>query len=134
MIQAFVDRFIAKEAEIKARFKAKKPDSYDEIVAAMVEAVADEENWSSDTPDPKRIHRIDDGDYQGTILFVIAAKGYQPSTYWSVFVSYGSCSGCDTLQAINEESYDEITDGQVQQWYTLALHAVQEMKLIGEPQ
>ena len=40
-------------------------------------------------PGLERIHRIDDGDYQGTLVFVIGGKGYQLSTYWYVKVSYG---------------------------------------------
>lgn len=46
-----------------------------------------------------RITQIDDGDYQGTLLFVIPFDTYQPEEreYLMTFVGYGSCSGCDTL-------------------------------------
>jgi hypothetical protein len=82
-------------------------------------------------PDPTRIHQIDDGDYQGTLLFVIAASGYQPSDYWYVKVGYGSCSGCDTLQAI--DGYGGYSDeapskDQVDDYMTLALHIIQGLK------
>lgn len=66
------------------------------MVVEMLAAAIDE----CDAPHPERIHQIDDGDYQGTLIFVIGAGGYQPSRYWYVKVGYGSCSGCDTLQAI----------------------------------
>ena len=82
--------------------------------------------------DPERIHQIDDGDYQGTLLFVIAARSYQPDDYWFVKVGYGSCSGCDTLQAINYSLDDNPpTDDQVSQYMTLALHIVQGLKFMG---
>lgn len=48
------------------------------------------------------ITEVDDGDYQGTLLFVIPFNRWQPSEgeYLMTYVGYGSCSGCDTLQAI----------------------------------
>ena len=50
------------------------------------------------------ITKIDDGDYQGTLLFLIPFKTYQPSEYeyLMTYVGYGSCSGCDTLLAITD--------------------------------
>lgn len=54
--------------------------------------------------DDSKITVIDNGDYQGTLLFLIPADTYQPSEneYLMTFVDYGSCSGCDTLQSIQE--------------------------------
>ena len=59
---------------------------------------------------PDAIHTIDDGDYQGTLLFLIPSTDYQPgaSDYLMTCVYYGSCCGCDTLQAI--QSYMPYTD------------------------
>lgn len=50
----------------------------------------------------KRITEIDDGDYQGTLIFMIPFKTYQPDEgeYLMTYVGYGSCSGCDALQSI----------------------------------
>ncbi len=129
MIQEFVDRFMAKKPELEAKFREAHPSEYVDIVKAVVETVTTDQY---DDMDPSRIHTIDDGEYQGTLLFVIAAKGYQPSDYWSVFVSYGSCSGCDTLRAINDYGSDPPTDDQVSQYMTLALHIVQGLKKISE--
>ena len=44
---------------------------------------------------------IDNGDYQGTMLYLIPFKTYQPAEYeyLMTYVWYGSCSGCDALQA-----------------------------------
>lgn len=51
------------------------------------------------------IHVIDDGEYQGTFIYLIPFDCYQPSCdeYLMTYVYYGSCSGCDTLQAIQAE-------------------------------
>lgn len=82
------------------------------------------------TPNPECIHEIDDGEYQGTLLFVIPADGYQPYDYWYVKVNYGSCSGCDTLMAILEGDYGDTIDEKVDSLFTLALHIVQGLKKI----
>lgn len=52
--------------------------------------------------DLDEITMIDNGDYQGTLLFLIPFKTYQPSEsdYLMTYVGYGSCSGCDTLLSI----------------------------------
>lgn len=52
--------------------------------------------------DSAKITEIDNGDYQGTLLFLIPMDTYQPSEYeyLMTYVGYGSCSGCDTLQHI----------------------------------
>lgn len=134
MIQELVDRFIAAEAKTKKKIAAKRPSDYTDIVRSVVEIVTNpEDDWADDSLDPDRIHRIDDGDYQGTLVFVIGAKGYQPDEYWYVKVSYGSCSGCDTLQAI-EESWEHdaaLTEREIQGYYTLMLHTVQGLKKMG---
>lgn len=130
MIQTFVDRFRAKEAAMRLDFVKAHPENYKAIVKAVVSAVsAPDEDHS---PDPERIHEIDDGDYQGTLLYVIASTGYQPDDYWFVKVGYGSCSGCDTLQAICGYSDEPPTPDQVDQYMTLALHVVQGLKAMQE--
>lgn len=59
--------------------------------------------------DINHITQIDNGDYQGTLLFLIPFYVYQPSEYdyLMTYVGYGSCSGCDVLYAISEMKSDE---------------------------
>lgn len=129
MIQAFVDRFMANEQKVREAFAAKEPDGYAEIVRVVVEHIGGDEYGD---PDPQRIHEINDGDYQGTLVYVIGASGYQPYDYWYVRVSYGSCSGCDTLEAIRSWSGEPPTAQQVNDYWTLALHIVQGLKAMGD--
>ena len=71
---------------------------YKDLVKLTVMFILNDENeW-----DANKIKEIDDGDYQGTLLYLIPEDTYQPnsSEYLMTFVEYGSCSGCDTLQAI----------------------------------
>jgi hypothetical protein len=127
MIKAFVQAWENNKDKVESLFRAKHPDGYLDIVKAVVSTLGGEDSYGC--PDPKRIHEINDGDYQGTLLFVIAAKGYQPSTYWYVKVSYGSCSGCDTLEAIRRYDGKSIpTKTQVEDYMVLALHIVQGLK------
>ena len=130
MIQAFIDRFETRKEEVRATFALKQPTNYEEIVKSVVRVLVDDEEY--ETPDPERIHSIDDGDYQGTLVFVIAGSGYQPSTYWYVKVSYGSCSGCDTLEAIHSWNDEPPTKEQLDDYMTLALHIVQGIKKMGD--
>lgn len=131
MIRQFVELFESKRSEIEEQFKAIHPESYEDVVRIVVAALSVEEEYG--LPDPNRIHLIDDGDYQGTLLFVVGARGYQPSRYWGVKVGYGSCSGCDTLLSIKSDGgYDERpNEGQVKDYMTLALHVVQGLCEIG---
>jgi len=138
MIEKFTKRWFERKDSVQEKFEAKLPNSYSDIVIAVVEMLNDEDEY--ETPDPARIHEIDDGDYQGTLVYVIGAASHQPSTYWYVKVGYGSCSVCDTLQAIldgdwgleTEEEKKAWKDEAVSQLMTLALHIVQGLKLMGD--
>ena len=73
---------------------------------------------------------IDDGHYQGTIIFIIPKNDYQPDKYVVTNTYYGSCSGCDTLQSICDD-YDNNKQPNLQQikdYMTLALHLLQKMR------
>jgi len=132
MIQEFVGRFMANKEILAAQFRLTPPSDYEDLVRSTIKLIAGEEEY--DDPDPERVHKIDDGDYQGTLVFVIGAQGYQPDRYWYVKVGYGSCSGCDTLQRIEADGeFDESpNEGQVADYVTLALHIVQGLKEMGD--
>lgn len=59
-------------------------------------------NNEDNSVDIERINQIDDGDYQGTLLYTIPFDTYQPAEYQYLmtYIDYGSCSGCDTLLSI----------------------------------
>ena len=106
------------------------PKSYKEMVDKLVELVLTDEYGHRGRLDPKRVHVIDDGDYQGTQLFLIATDTYQPHDDDYVWFSnhYGSCSGCDTLEGIRCYSEEIPSQDQVRQYMDLALHMIQRMK------
>lgn len=138
MIEAFTKRWFERNHMVREEFEKALPQDYTDIVKAVVTMLHDEDERGS--IDPMRIHEINDGAYQGTLVYVIGAAGYQPSTYWYVKVYYGSCSGCDTLQAILEGHWRCDTDEKKRAWktdvidqlMTLALHIVQGLKKMGD--
>jgi hypothetical protein len=128
MIKEFATKFVEVRPLIEARFVVDEPDGYKDILkVALIEMFGAKNDWS-EVPDPNCIHAIDDGNYQGTLLFVIAAKDYRPSTYWATTVRYGSCSVCDTYQAINYGGDD--MNRKAKEYADLAMHMIQRMKLI----
>jgi hypothetical protein len=131
MIEAFTKAWDERKHEIEIGFQQAHPESYYDIVVAVVKILGETDDWKN--PDPERITVIDHGDYQGNFLFIIAADGYQPSDYWFVQVGYGSCSGCDTLADISSDGeYGEPpNEGQVKDYMTLALHILQGLKVVG---
>lgn len=131
MIQPFADRFMAQSEEIKRDLAVAHPTGYNDLVTRLINVLAGAKD-GDDSPDPARITVIDHGHYQGTLLFVIASADYQPSVYWSIFVDYGSCSGCDTFEHIRGYSDEPPTPSQVNDYWTLMLHMVQQMRPIGE--
>ena len=131
MIKEFVQKWEENKDKVRAVFAEKHPDSYADIVRAVIEILHDED-FGYGTPDPNRIHEIDDGDYQGTLVYVIAEDTYQPNDYWYVKVWYGSCSGCDTLEGIRLYTDETPTENEVNQYMRLALHILQGLKKMGD--
>ena len=58
--------------------------------------------------DLENISIIDNGDYQGTLIILVPFNTYQPSEYEYLmsYIGYGSCCGCDVLQAAQLYSDD----------------------------
>jgi hypothetical protein len=133
MIESFTKAWFANIHKMRDKFSANHPDGYEQVVSAVVQMLHDSaaDTWD-EVPDPSRIHAIDDGDYQGVLVYVIAETGYQPRVYWYVKIDYGSCSGCDTLQSITQYSGDPPNDAQVSEYMQLALHVVQGIKRMGD--
>ena len=129
MIQKFVDRFNERRGRLEAIFTRKIPACYEDLVKLVIGELHSEENDIH----PEHIHMLTFGDYQGTMLFVIGTK-WDDNRQWFVKVFYGSCSGCDTLQAIHDDdddwqdAYSQPNDRQVKDCMTLALHIVQGLK------
>lgn len=101
--------------------------SYLDLVKLVVEQIlndgAEDRKFYPYEWDKSRITQIDDGSYQGTLLFLIPSDAYQPTEcdYLMTYVGYGSCSGCDTLLAIQECSSEPTPLLECQVKYFMAL-------------
>ena len=134
MIQMYIDKFQKNKNRLSKYLKATPQSEYDTYKALLIKTIElclqDDDDLSWESLDTKRITEIDDGDYQGTLLYLIPCSTYQPSEYEYVttYVGYGSCSGCDTLLGISNYGWDLPTDNQVNLYLTLCLHMVEHME------
>lgn len=130
MITEFVQLWDKHKNVLEAHYASNTvPDDYKDIVTNLVRLVL---NAEDNIIDPERIHKIDDGNYQGTLVFILGEDGYQPSSYYSVMVGYGSCSGCDTLERIRGYDDKKCTKEQVSDLMTLSLHIIQKLKRLND--
>ena len=105
MIKEFVRYWEVGKENLRDYFKKTKQEKYSEykdLVVALFEYVINPGiQCDSGSPycygmyDTKKLTVIDDGDYQGTLLFVLPRRSYQPfvDDYVYTSVCYGSCSG-----------------------------------------
>ena len=79
--------------------------------------------------DAEHITEVDNGDYQGTLLFLIPRDTDQPSEYeyLMTYVGYGSCCGCDTLQSIQDWGENTVNDRQLKDFMALCKDLVTNM-------
>ena len=142
MIERFVKAWDQNKDKLKghiATHPQEEYDSYESLVKLLFNivinpAIAEEKgDWEGYQYDTNHICKIDDGQYQGTLIFVLHTGCYQPSTedYIYTSVGYGSCSGCDTLQAIHLYEDGLPTDGQIEDYMTLCLHLLQNCREMG---
>ena len=106
---------------------------YKTLVKMIIEEVLNPDaKFEHDTWDSEDIVVIDNGDYQGTQLFLFHKNIYQPSPadYLITFECYGSCSGCDTLMSIQGWNYKPKlpTETQVSDYMALCLNLIQQMR------
>ena len=135
MIKNFVKAWDANKENLRvyiASHDQEEYNSYEKIVRMIFEQVINPYLKGTEYYefDLDKIHEIDDGDYQGTLVYVIPHETYQPSQwdYIITYVGYGSCSGCDTLLAISGYDDDKPTDEQVKDYMGLCLNILQNCK------
>ena len=135
MIKEFVLAWDANKEKLRNYIASHDQEEYNEyskIVRMIFEQVINPYYKGTEYSefDLNKIHEIDDGDYQGTLMYLIPCETYQPSQweYVITFVGYGSCSGCDTLLGINGYGGDEPTSEQVKEYMDLCLHILQHCK------
>lgn len=105
MLKIFRDAWAANEKKLReviVEIPNADDISYRDLVKMLFLHVYNSYAKDYQTLNVEHITEIDDGDYQGTLVFLIPFDTYQPDEgdYLMTYVGYGSCSGCDTLQHI----------------------------------
>lgn len=130
MVKKVIAKWDKNKGKLEDWFKAAHPESYKAIVEKIFELVINDSDDEWENFDVSKMTVIDNGDYQGTQIFIVPKDTYQPSAgdYLVTDTYYGSCSGCDTLEGIR--SYDDSapSESQTKDYMTLALHLVQKIR------
>ena len=135
MIQEIIKKWEENKYKLEEYFSTTKQEefaSYETIIQKIFELVINSDEDSYERFNINKMTVIDDGDYQGTQIFIIPKDTYQPNIddYLITHTYYGSCSGCDVLEGIRNYSSGLPTEQQVKEYMILALHLVQKMKRI----
>ncbi len=136
MIKEFVEAWDANKCILEEYFKTHTTQQYAEY-SALVRLLFDKvinpylkvnDLGKYDTD----MTVIDDGDYQGTQLFILHKDTYQPDEgdYVVTHQYYGSCSGCDTLMGIHGYVDEFPSANQLKEYMTLCLHLLQRCKYL----
>jgi len=131
MIKKFVPYWDKNKRDLENYFRANPQseyDSYEKLVKQLFRYVINP-NAELGQDFSLVIHAIDDGNYSGTLLFLIHRDSYQPEAqdYVMTYVDYGSCSGCDTLLSISKYGSGLPSEEQVSDYMTLCLHLFQHL-------
>ena len=131
MLKIVVEKWWKNKNKLEAAYRFKtgwNSCSYLDIVKETINSILNDNDGYTKW-DIEHITEIDNGDYQGTLLYLIPENTYQPSSdeYLMTYVYYGSCSGCDTLQAIQEWSEGPLKEDQIKEFMMLSLHLLENM-------
>lgn len=138
MIKEFVELWEKNKSNLRESLAEKKCEdiSYELLVEMIVTEILNDGRTKLEYEDydAKKMTVIDDGDYQGTQIFIIPRNVYQPSVdeYVYTHTYYGSCSGCDTLLGIVGYSDKRPDEEQLNDLMTLCLHLLQRFKRMEE--
>ena len=78
--------------------------------------------------DIDKITEIDDGSYQGTLIYMIPRDTYQPDVRDYVYTSiyYGSCTVCDALQNAQSDEKESC----IKEMMAISLHIIENFKFL----
>lgn len=138
MIKKFVEKWDKYKGNLENYFRNTRQEEYQDykdIVKALFENVINKDEtdfWNKFNLEEMTL--IDDGDYQGTQIFIIPLDTYQPdiNNYVVTNTYYGSCSGCDALMAIQDYEVGLPNEEQIKDYMELALHLLQKCKWLEE--
>jgi hypothetical protein len=129
MLKIMADKWRKNKNKLEKELKSRNMVyNYKDLVKITFDCIFnDEGNDYGKDLDIENITEIDDGEYQGTLLYLIPFNKYQPSEYdyLMTYVNYGSCSVCDTLLSITGYMRDLPDKGQLKELMQLCLNIIQ---------
>lgn len=121
MLKILLEKWDKNKDKLRKALSERKCDyEYKDLVKLTFSVIFNDGKNEEDL-DIGRITEINDGDYQGTLLYLIPFDTYQPTQYeyLMTYVYYGSCCGCDTLMSICCDDEDLPNKQQVDDLMTL---------------
>lgn len=131
MVKEFCLAWEKNKEKLEEYFRTTKQSEYSDyenLVKSLFDIVINPEIDNIYQFDTENILVVDDGGYQGTLVFILHRDTYQPTVDEYVYTNtdYGSCSYCDTLLGINQYECDRLPDEQqVEDYMSLCLHLLQ---------
>jgi hypothetical protein len=122
MLKILVEKWDENKDQLKKQLETRtdlNSCDYKDLVKMTFDVILNSDEYTKIVTE--NIVEINHGDYQGTLLYMIPFDRYQPSEndYLITYVSYGSCSGCDTLLQIQEYGEELLTETQVKDFMVL---------------
>lgn len=133
MIKEFVEAWDKNKDKLMEYFKTHSQEEYSQyqdLVKLLFNIVINPVLWEEKREkfDISNMKIIDDGNYDGTLIFILLKAGFYYTTEGYIYtsVNYGSCPGCDTLQHIQSWDLKELpNEEQIKDYMTLTLHLLQ---------
>lgn len=111
MLKWCVDKWFANKEGLRRVLETDeslKNCEYLHLMELVVEHILNQKEEENSRFDSAKITKVDQGDWQGTILFFIPRKTYEPNAgdYLLTYIEYGSCPLCDVLEKTKDGLYD----------------------------
>ena len=107
--------------ELSSRDDLNECNYVDLVKIAFDKIYNNDDRFDSENLCLDKVHEIDDGGYQGTLIYLIPFNicGPDPEDYLMTFAWYGSCSGCDALQSAQAFENGKLNEQQVKDFMAI---------------
>ena len=126
MDKGLAERFLDCKEPIKDALRgAREPLTYKRLLEVTLRTMFSDPDYGE--PDYEKVTEVCYCGYEGHIVMVVGSGPSSQDSYghWVTVVNYGSCSGCDALEAAYGPE-----PGQTDDLWTICLHMIQGMKRI----
>ena len=132
MIQIYIDNWYRNKDLLENYYRTtpkSEYSNYENIVRKTIELVLNTGERGFNQFDLTKLCELKYGDYSGDYLYIIpkdSADDIRECIYFSIY--YGSCSGCDTLEGLNNYEKRLPDEQQIKEYMQLSLNIIQSIK------